>query len=81
MPLQHGPQTLHLGLVARNHGAVGLLAMGALVEGKEPDQLALVGTQAGHLPGEPLVDGGAFFDSVDGEFAARIVLTYVGQMS
>jgi N-acetylneuraminic acid mutarotase len=74
MRLQHGPQTLHLGLVARYHRAVGLLAVGALVEDEEPDQLTLVGAQSGYLPGEPLVDGGAFFNGVAGEFAAGVVL-------
>lgn len=79
MTLEDSAQALDLSLVASNDTGVGLLAVGALVEGEEPDQLALVGSEAGHLPGEPLVNGGAFLDGLTAQASGGVILSGVSQ--
>lgn len=79
MTLEDSAQALDLSLVASNDTGVGLLTVGALVEGEEPDQLALVGSEAGHLPGEPLVNGGAFLDGLTGQASGGVILSGVSQ--
>ena len=72
--LKDRAQTLHLVSVTSNDARARLFTVCAPVEGEEPHQLSLVGTQARDLPCEPLVYVGPLLGCASTKLAALVML-------